>query len=72
MVTGDENGDLTLRELLSPKVVRAVALQLPVQDVAVAPGEAHLLAPLRDGRMVVVAVDVEELRKMKKEGNRIV
>ena len=70
VVTGDENGDLTLRELLAPTVLRSLPMQLPVQDVCVAPGEAHILAPLRDGRLVVVAVDLQELAKQK--GNRIV
>ncbi len=61
-MTGDENGDLTLRELLAPTVVRALQLQLPVQDVCVAPGDGHVLAPLRDGRLVVVAVGAEGLK----------
>ena len=31
IITGDENGDLVLRDLLTPKVVQSLALQLPIQ-----------------------------------------
>ena len=31
VITGDENGDLVLRDLLTPKVVQSLALQLPIQ-----------------------------------------
>ncbi len=57
VVTGDENGDLTVRELLSPTLTRApVQLHLPISDLGVAPGDAHCVAALRDGSVVVVAV----------------
>ena len=34
IITGDENGDLVLRDLLTPKVVQSLALQLPIQVTA--------------------------------------
>ena len=33
ILTGDENGDLVLRDLLTPKIVQSLALQLPIQVI---------------------------------------
>jgi len=56
IITGDENGDLVLRDLLTPKVVQSLALQLPIQDVSILAGNTHILAPLRDGKLIVVGL----------------
>ena len=38
------------------KPVFDIPLHVPIQTVVVTPGNTHLLAPLRDGRLAVVAV----------------
>lgn len=40
------------------KPVFDVPLHVPIQTVVVTPGNTHLLAPLRDGRLAVITVQV--------------
>lgn len=40
------------------KPVFNLPLHVPIQTVVVTPGNTHLLAPLRDGRMAVITVQV--------------
>lgn len=35
-----------------------IPLHIPVQTIAVTPGNTHMLAPMRDGRIAVVGVNV--------------
>lgn len=35
-----------------------IPLHVPIQTVVVTPGNTHILAPLRDGRLAVVAVQL--------------
>ena len=55
-LTGDENGDVTLRELLRPRTLHTLPLHTPVTDVAVVPDGTHLLVPLRDGKLIIVGL----------------
>lgn len=40
----------------SLKPVFDIPLHIPIQTVAVAPGNTHILAPLRDGRLAVIGL----------------
>jgi len=56
ILTGDENGDLNLLDLFTLQNVKTLHLQLPVQTVALTRGNTHILAPLRDGKLIVVGL----------------
>lgn len=40
------------------KPVFDIPLHVPIQTVVVTPGNTHILAPLRDGRLAVIAVQL--------------
>ena len=56
LLTGDENGDLTLRDLYTMTTLTSVPLQLPITSLALTRGNSHVLAPLRDGKMIVIGL----------------
>jgi len=56
ILTGDENGDLTLLDLFTLQELKLLHLQLPVQTLALTRGNTHILAPLRDGKLIVVGL----------------
>ena len=56
LLTGDENGDLVLRDLYTMAVLTSVPLQLPVTSLALTRGNSHVLAPLRDGKVIVIGL----------------
>ncbi|KAM7358806.1 neurobeachin-like protein 1 isoform 2-T3 [Cochliomyia hominivorax] len=56
LVVADDAGDITLSRLHGLKPVFDIPLHVPIQTVVVTPGNTHILAPLRDGRLAVVAV----------------
>ncbi len=63
LLVGDENGDLMARKLLAPSdeaesiaVAAKLALGAPIQDLALAPDNLYLLAPLRDGGLIMVGL----------------
>lgn len=56
VLAGDENGDLSLRDLISLQLVTCLPLQLPIQTLALTSGNSHILAPLRDGKVIVVGL----------------
>ncbi|XP_073843399.1 neurobeachin-like protein 1 isoform X2 [Musca autumnalis] len=56
LVVADDAGDITLSRLHGLKPVFDIPLHVPIQTVIVTPGNTHILAPLRDGRLAVVAV----------------
>ena len=47
MVSGDENGDLTLRDMYNMETIQTIPLQLPIQTISLTGGNTHILAPLR-------------------------
>ncbi|XP_034482735.1 neurobeachin-like protein 1 [Drosophila innubila] len=58
LVVADDAGDITMSRLNGLKPVFDIPLHVPVQTVVVTPGNTHILAPLRDGRLAVVAVQL--------------
>ena len=56
VLSGDENGDLVLRDLLTLSTMTSVPLQPPVQTLAITRANTHILAPLRDGKIIVVGL----------------
>ncbi|XP_050424019.1 neurobeachin-like protein 2 isoform X2 [Adelges cooleyi] len=56
LVVVDDAGYLTLSRLLGLHPVYDVPLDVPVQTVVATPGNTHLLAPLRDGNIVVIGL----------------
>ena len=56
VLCGDENGDLTLRDLYTMNIITSMPLQLPIQTLALTQGNSHILAPLRDGKVIVVGL----------------
>ena len=47
MLSGDENGDLTLRDMYNMETIQTIPLQLPIQTISLTGGNTHILAPLR-------------------------
>ena len=45
-----------LRDLYSQASLTCLPLQLPIQTLALAQGNSHILAPLRDGKVIVVGL----------------
>ena len=45
-----------LRDMFSLDTVTSVPLQLPVQALALTRANTHILAPLRDGKVIVVGL----------------
>ncbi|XP_054734864.1 neurobeachin-like protein 1 isoform X2 [Anastrepha obliqua] len=58
LVVADDAGDITMSRLHGLKPVFDIPLHIPVQTVVVTPGNTHILAPLRDGRLAVIAVEI--------------
>jgi len=56
LLAGDENGDLVLRDLYTMEELTTLPLQLPIQTLALTEGNTHILAPLRDGKVIVVGL----------------
>merc|ERR1719509_753388 len=56
LLAGDENGDLVLRDLYTMEGLTTLPLQLPIQTLALTEGNTHILAPLRDGKVIVVGL----------------
>lgn len=54
LMSGDENGDLVLRDLLTLERLHSLPLHLPVQAISLVAGNTHALVPLRDGRLIVI------------------
>ncbi|XP_044313954.1 neurobeachin-like protein 1 isoform X2 [Drosophila rhopaloa] len=58
LVVADDAGDITMSRLHGLKPVFDIPLHVPIQTVVVTPGNTHILAPLRDGRLAVIAVQL--------------
>jgi WD40 repeat protein len=54
LLTGDENGDLVLRDLFTMERLHSVPLHLPVQTICLVAGNTHALVPLRDGKLIII------------------
>ncbi|KPU78624.1 uncharacterized protein Dana_GF10562, isoform B [Drosophila ananassae] len=58
LVVADDAGDITMSRLHGLKPIFDIPLHVPIQTVVVTPGNTHILAPLRDGRLAVIAVQL--------------
>ena len=56
LLYGDENGELSMRDLVTTNLVTSLPLQLPIQTISLTQGNSHILAPLRDGKLIVVGL----------------
>ena len=56
LLYGDENGDLSMRDLYTINLVTSLPLQLPIQTISLTQGNSHILAPLRDGKVIVIGL----------------
>ncbi len=54
VISGDENGDLVVRDLFTFEILHKLHLQLPIQGACLVSGNSHLLVPLRDGKLIIV------------------
>ncbi|XP_055846151.1 neurobeachin-like protein 1 isoform X1 [Episyrphus balteatus] len=63
LVVADDAGDITMSRLNGLKPVFDIPLHIPIQTVVVTPGNTHILAPLRDGRLAVIAVSTPVANK---------
>lgn len=54
LMSGDENGDLVLRDLLTLEKLHSLPLHLPIQAVSLVAGNTHALVPLRDGKLIII------------------
>lgn len=51
---GDENGELSVRDLYDGEIIHSLPLQMPIQGACLTFRNTHLLVPLRDGKLIVV------------------
>ena len=56
---GDENGELTVRDLYDGEIIHSVPLQMPIQGACLVARNTHLLVPLRDGKLIVVGSKIK-------------
>ncbi|KAL5005989.1 hypothetical protein ScPMuIL_017147 [Solemya velum] len=56
LVTGDVAGELTIMNMFGLKVVNCLPLHVPIQCLALTPGNTHILAGLRDGKLIIVGI----------------
>ncbi|XP_076368453.1 neurobeachin-like protein 1 [Tachypleus tridentatus] len=56
IVTGSEDGTLTVYETFGLKLITTLSLHLPILAVTVTPSKSHILASLQDGKLIVVGV----------------
>ena len=56
LLYGDENGDLSLRDLYTMNEITSLPLQLPIQTISLTQANTHILAPLRDGKVIVIGL----------------
>ena len=63
LMTGDENGDLMLRDLFTNEVLHSLPLHLPIQSLCLVTDKSHVLVPLRDGKLVIVGSILQPLPK---------
>ena len=57
VVTGDANGDVTLRPVLGLQPRHTLSLRAKVDSLVATPRNTHLLVALRDAKVVVTAPD---------------
>uniref|UniRef100_H2YXH0 BEACH domain-containing protein n=1 Tax=Ciona savignyi TaxID=51511 RepID=H2YXH0_CIOSA len=57
LVTGDVHGSLVVRELFSFCEISRLSLYRPIACVYVTKAKTHILACLRDGKLIIVGVD---------------
>ncbi|XP_064646322.1 neurobeachin-like protein 1 isoform X2 [Lineus longissimus] len=56
LILGDAQGLLTIKELFSLKTLRSISLHVPIQCLALTNGNSHILAGLRDGKLIIVGI----------------
>ena len=60
---GDENGELSVRDLYDGEIIHSVPLQMPIQGACLVARNTHLLVPLRDGKLIVVGSKMRHIPK---------
>ncbi|XP_031626139.1 neurobeachin-like protein 1 isoform X2 [Contarinia nasturtii] len=65
LVVADDAGDITMSRLYGLKPVFDIPLHIPIQTIVVTPGNTHLLAPLRDGKLACIGVSTPKTTKNK-------
>jgi hypothetical protein len=53
-MSGDENGELVLRDLLTLEKLHSLPLHLPIQAICLVARNTHALVPLRDGKLIII------------------
>ncbi|XP_072180695.1 neurobeachin-like protein 1 [Diadema setosum] len=65
LLTADSRGYLCFRKIFELKVITTMRLQLPIHCLSVVPTKSHVLAGLRDGKLIIVSIDrPPEARKL--------
>ncbi|XP_038073345.1 neurobeachin-like protein 1 isoform X2 [Patiria miniata] len=65
LLTADDKGTLTIRRLFGLEVCTTMPLYVPIHCVSVVPTKSQILVGLRDGKLIIVAVDrPAEARKL--------
>ena len=54
VLVGDENGEISVRDIYDGSVLHSLPLQMPVQGACLVSRNTHLLVPLRDGKLIVI------------------
>ena len=57
---GDENGEMSIRDLYTGEVIHSLNLQMPIQNACLTARNTHLLVPLRDGKLIVVGSKIRK------------
>ncbi|XP_066264160.1 neurobeachin-like protein 1 isoform X5 [Branchiostoma lanceolatum] len=56
VVTGNEKGVLTVRELSSLKKLTSMPLHKQISCIFITPGNSHIMAGLEDGKLIIIGV----------------
>ncbi|KAL4217498.1 Neurobeachin-like protein 1 [Mactra antiquata] len=63
LITGDAGGNIVIYEIFGLKQVNSLPLYVPVHSLCITNGNSHLLAGLRDGKLIIIGIkSVAEVR----------
>ncbi|KAH3853615.1 hypothetical protein DPMN_096145 [Dreissena polymorpha] len=56
LITGDDQGNITVYELFRLRQLTSLPLYVPVHCLAITNGNSHIMAGLRDGKLIIIGI----------------
>ncbi|KAH3749005.1 hypothetical protein DPMN_183494 [Dreissena polymorpha] len=56
LITGDDQGNITVYELFRLRQLTSLPLYVPVHCLAITNGNSHVMAGLRDGKLIIIGI----------------